>query len=95
MAQKKEITEDLKYLKSKIQSKKVIIGADRVLKALKSGQLETVLLANNCPLKLKEDLDRYVNLAKVKLVELGMSNEELGVFCKTNFFVSALGVIVE
>ena len=52
-------------------------------------------MSSNCPQKNKEDILHYAKLIDLPVVELKMDNEELGVFCKKNFFVSVIGVIKE
>ncbi len=93
MAKKKLIVdEDLKELKTKLQEGKVIIGTDRVMKALRQGNVKKIFLAKNSTQKTKEDVNRYSKLSEVKVVNLELDNEELGVFCKKNFFVSTLAI---
>lgn len=93
MAQKNTGEQELKGLRSKIQEGKVLIGADRVLKQLRSRRLLKVFLARNCPQHVREDLLQFARLSSVPVVELEQNNEELGVLCKKNFFVSAIGVL--
>ena len=95
MANKKEIDSIIKELKTKIQENKVIIGTDRVLKRLQAGKLNKIYIASNCPQKTKDDLQHYAKLTEISITELEYDNEELGVFCKKNFFVSVLGIIEE
>jgi large subunit ribosomal protein L30e len=93
MAKKKLIVnEDLKELKSKLQEGKVILGTDRVMKALRNSATQKVFLASNTTEKTKEDVNHYANLSEVKIVNLELDNEELGVFCKKNFFISVLAI---
>ena len=80
-------------LRAKVQDKKAIVGTDRVLKALKDKKISKVYLARNCSGKLQEDIQYYAQLASVPVIMLGQSNEELGVFCKKNFFVSIVGIL--
>ena len=90
MAKKKEIVEDVRDLKTKLVEGKTVIGTQRVLKALKSKTLKVVYLAKNCPQKIKDDVLYYAQLADVPVVVLEQDNEELGTFCKKNFFVTVL-----
>ena len=83
---------ELKQLKEDAQSGKAIIGTDLVLKGLRAGKIGKVFLARNCLQKTKEDIHYYASLAKVPVVELEQSNEEVGVLCKKNFFVSVVAV---
>jgi ribosomal protein L30E len=89
---KQEVTTEMKELQLKLQDGKAVVGADRVLKLLKTGHLHKIFLARNCQEKVREDVLYYAKIAHVQIVELTQSNEELGVFCKKNFFVSVVGV---
>lgn len=80
----------MKDLKAKLQEGKVIVGKERVLKHLREKSLAKVFLASNCPKDLKEDLVNFAKLVKVPVVELTLNNEELGLFCKKNFFIAVL-----
>ncbi len=84
------LEKDMKDLKAKLQDGKVIIGKDRVLKHLREKSVAKVFLASNCPKDLKEDVLHLAKLAKVPIVESALNNEELGLFCKKNFFIAVL-----
>ncbi len=92
MAKKREINEELKELKGFLLQEKAIFGADRVLKKLKLGELQKIFLANNVVSETLADIKHYAQLANVSLVELDVDNEELGIFCKKNFFISVIGI---
>ena len=87
--------QELKLLKEKVQGKKAVIGTERVLKELKKGLLKKIFLAQNCPPTVTKDIVYYAHLAHVPVVTIDLTNEELGVFCKKNFFVSLLGLTEE
>ena len=95
MAVTKTDNENIKILKVKIQSGKVVIGTDRVMKALKSGSLEKVCLASNCRADVEKDIQYYAGLVNIPVIKLDQNNEELGVLCKKNFFVAVLGTLGE
>lgn len=84
------LEKDMKDLKAKLQDGKVIIGKERVLKHLREKSLAKVFLASNCPQDLREDIVNFAKMAKVPMVELALNNEELGLFCKKNFFIAVL-----
>ena len=95
MAKKKEIDEEIQLLKGKIKDDKVVIGTEKVFKSIKAKKLDLVFLASNCPQKTKDDLLHYAKLINLPVIELKLDNEELGVYCKKNFFVSVIGAIKE
>ncbi len=92
MVQETEMETEFKDLRSKVQDKKVVIGAERVLKGVKARQVASVYLAKNCPMKVKEDVEYYAKLGGIPVISMNYTNEELGVFCKKNFFVAILAI---
>ena len=92
MAKKQTLNVHIKEIREALKKDIVIIGKERTLKALKLGKLSKVYLASNCPKELRDDLIHYGKLANVELVDLEYDNEELGVFCKKQYFISVLGV---
>ena len=93
MAKKKEDKEEIKELKIKLQAGKAILGNERVVKALQSGKITKIFMADNCQSSIKDNIFHYAKLADVEIVELEQSNEELGIICKKNFFVAVVGII--
>ena len=87
-----ETSEELKLIKTKVQDGNAIIGQERVLKELKAKKLTKIFLAKNCPQKLKEDIIYYAKLADIPYQELEQTNEDLGILCKKNFYISVVGI---
>jgi large subunit ribosomal protein L30e len=90
---KKDKNLKLEELKKKLLDGKAVVGIDRVLKELKRGNLKKIFLAMNSREDLRKDVLYYSGLQKVVVEELETSNEELGVICKKNFFVSVVGTV--
>lgn len=92
---KKETSEDVKILKTKLIEGKVIVGKDQVVKGLKTGnkQIERVLLAKNVPELIKEDIMHYASLAEIPVSIIEQDNEEFGIVLKKNFFVTVVAII--
>ncbi len=88
---KKELNEDLRQLKVEIQDNKIIFGFEQTLKGLKEGTITTAYVSKNCPDDMKEDIFQYSKLQGIPAKVLELDNEELGLFCKKNFFISVLG----
>ncbi len=89
---KKEIKEEIKEIKSKLQAGKLVIGKEQVLKRLGEKSLQKVFLAKNCPQDTIELVLHYAEIAKVPVQTLEQDNEEIGIICKKNFFISTLGI---
>ncbi len=81
-----------KLLKEAIKEGKVILGTERVMKLLKKNKLKKIYLSANCPEKVVLDIQHHSKLAKVAVIKLNKTNDELGSFCKKPFSVSVLGV---
>lgn len=79
-------------IKKLLKSKVLIIGADRVLKALKKKELAKIFLASNASEALVKDVEYYASLSKVEVEKLDLPNDELGVVCKKPFSISAIGM---
>ena len=88
----KSIEEELKVLKTKAQENKAVIGFEEVCKGLKNHSLEKVYLAKNCELRMKEDVHYYARLAQIPVMELELTNEELGILCKKGFLIAVMGI---
>ncbi len=71
---------------------KVVIGAERVRKLLRKGELKQVLVASNCTPKVLSDISHYSSQAGTEVVQLDVPNEELGVYCKKPFNIMVLGI---
>ena len=87
---KKTIKENKINLAKDLKTKKIIIGADRVIKGLKSDNLSKVYLSSGCKDSIKSDISRYGRLGDTEIIKLTISNEELGILCKKPFSISVL-----
>lgn len=93
MAKTKEVKDEAVELKRLVSEEKAILGSERVIKALQSKKLVKVYLAKNCPAKQKEDILYYGKLSSTPIVELDLTNEEIGIICKRNYLVAVIGII--
>ncbi len=84
--------EDLSAIKKSLQDGTAVVGARTVLKRLQEGNISKVYLAANCPGKLQGDIQSYAGLVNTPVVFLRITNEELGILCKKNFFVAVVGI---
>ncbi len=76
-----------------LDTKKLIFGTERVIKQLKLGSIARVFVTSNCPDDVKEDIARYAGISKAAVVQLEISNDELGVVCKKPFSISVVGLL--
>lgn len=80
-------------IKKLLAEKRIVIGAERAMKLLRQGKLAKVYLSASCPQNVRDDFKRYCSVDGVDCEELPISNEELGVWCKRPFAISAVGVL--
>jgi len=80
-------------LRKLLAEKRLAIGTARVLKLVRQDKLAKVYLSSNCPAAVKDDLNRYCGQNGIECQDVGVPNEELGVWCKKPFAISAIGVL--
>ncbi len=79
-------------IRKKITEGQVIVGTKLTLDGLREGKVSKVYLTQNCPEEVKEEVNHLSSLGKVEIVQLQVSNEELGTVCKKPFSISVLGL---
>jgi len=93
MARKSDIALD--EVKKLLKTKRLVMGTDKTIKALKRGKLSKVVYALNCPKYVKSDIEQYCKMGNIDAVELEIANDELGVVCKKPFSISVIGIANE
>jgi len=76
-----------------LAAKRLVIGSERTLKALRSGKLSKVFLSATCSSLVEESIKRYEDIAGVEIKKLSLPSDEVGVLCKKPFGISVLGVL--
>ena len=79
-------------IKTALSNNKVLIGTRTVMKELKTGKLNSVIISNNCPERIKKDLYHYNGIIKIEIKEFSGSGNDLGVLCGKPFGISVLGI---
>ncbi|MFC1800473.1 ribosomal L7Ae/L30e/S12e/Gadd45 family protein [Nanoarchaeota archaeon] len=90
---KKVIQKEIEEIKKALIAGTVIIGTERTVKNLKLGKVEKVFLTSNCPEDVKEQVERYAKLNKVKIITLVQPNDEMGALCKKPYAISVLSFV--
>jgi ribosomal protein L30E len=78
----------LDNLKKAIKEKKLIIGTERTVSALKRGEVKEVFISKNCPELLRKEIKNYAAISNISVNELKKSNEEIGTICKKPFSIN-------
>lgn len=80
-------------IKKSIESGIVRIGTNSTMKNVKTGLVSKVFVTKNCPDSVRNDLSYYKKIKDFEIVEIPLSNEELGNICKKPFSISVLGLV--
>ncbi|MGZ7048692.1 MAG: 50S ribosomal protein L30e [Methanobacterium sp.] len=68
----------------------VTLGSDKSVQALKLGKGKLVIIANNCPEEVREDVMYYSQLSEVPVYTYEGSSVDLGSVCGKPFTVATL-----
>jgi len=74
---------------------KIVYGKNTVLKELRKDVFKMLILANNCPKELEQQLNYYNSLMDNKLYfhKYQGSSHDLGLACAKPYWISVIGVI--
>jgi len=81
-----------KAVAAAVKTGKVSFGAKSAIQYAKTGKAKLILLAENCPKEVREDVEYYCKLSKVPLVTYKGSSIDLAAVCGKPFVVSALSI---
>jgi len=71
----------------------VQIGSKKSIRLVKSEQGKLVLIANNCPKEIAEDLRIYCKFSNIPIYQYKGSNWDLGFLCGKPFMISVLTIL--
>lgn len=83
----------IEEIRQKLTNEKLIIGAERTLKALRKNKLEKIWLAKNPKPEIKEEITRYAQINKTTVETLKETNEDLGIVCKKQHAISVISLL--
>ncbi len=78
-----------------VDSGKVTLGSQRTLQHALLGEAKLVIVAENCPAPVAQDVRHYCAQSDVRVVTFPGSSVRLGTVCGKPFPVAALSVISE
>ncbi|SCG84839.1 50S ribosomal protein L30e [Methanobacterium congolense] len=68
----------------------VTLGSDKSIQALKLGKGKLVIIADNCPRDIKEDVEHYSKLSEIPVYTYEGTSVELGSVCGRPYTVATL-----
>jgi large subunit ribosomal protein L30e len=81
-----------KAIASTVKTGKVWFGANNATKNVKMGKAKLVVIAENCPKEIREDIEYYCKLSKISMIIYKGTSLDLGAICGKPFMVSALTI---
>jgi len=81
-----------KTIKENLKEDKVIIGFKSVIKILKKGSPQMIVLANNIPEENKKMIIHNAQISNVEIKEYQNDNINLGLVCGKPFPISVLAI---
>jgi len=81
-----------KDLKEALKVKKVVIGSNSVIRAIKSGSVKTVICASNLPESNLNNLGYYNKIGNVSIEKFEGNSKQLGEICGKPFNILLVGL---
>jgi len=85
----------VKELGNALKEERLVVGVERCIKELKSGNSRLVVVSKNCPYKARIQDAAKSGAGGVEIIELeNKNNVELGELCKKPFKVSTAAILL-
>ncbi|MBT0159266.1 50S ribosomal protein L30e [Candidatus Bathyarchaeota archaeon A05DMB-2] len=81
-----------KAIAAAVKTGKVSFGSNAALQHAKSGKAKMIILANNCPKDIKEQIEYYAKISNVPVMTYKGASMDLAAVCNKLFIVSALSI---
>jgi large subunit ribosomal protein L30e len=81
-----------KAIASTVKTGKVWFGANNAIKNVKVGKAKLVVIAENCPKNIREDIEYYCKFSNIPMIIYKGIGLDLGVACGKPFMISTLTV---
>jgi len=81
-----------KAISSVVKTGKVVFGANSAVKNAQTGKAKLIVIAANCPAKVRGDIEYYSKLSELKVLVYNGTSIDLGMVCGKPFMVSALSI---
>ena len=68
----------------------VTLGSEKTIQALKLGKGKLVIIAENCPREIREDVEQYSQLSEIPVYTYEGTSVDLGSVCGKPFTVATM-----
>ncbi len=81
-----------KAIRIAVKTGKVTIGSKKTIEDIKKGKPKMVIIASNCPDRIKSEIQYYTKLSNIPLLVFAGNSWELGSVCERLHMVAALAI---
>ncbi len=81
-----------KAIATTVRTGKVLFGANNAVRNVRIGKAKLIIVAANCPQKIRGDIEYYCRLSDVPIFIYKGTSTDLGSVCRKPFVVSALTI---
>lgn len=79
-------------IKEALKAKKLVIGTEETLKGIKTGNISRIIISEDCPKKIKENIAFNAKIVGIEVELYEKSGKELGTACKKPFQITVLSI---
>jgi len=81
-----------KAIATTVKTGKILFGTNNAIKNAKTRKAKLIIVASNCPQKIREDIEYYCKLSNIPVTIYKGNSIDLGAVCGKPFRVSALTI---
>jgi large subunit ribosomal protein L30e len=81
-----------KAIATTVKTGKILFGTNNAIKNAKTRRIKLIIVASNCPQKIREDIEYYCKLSNIPVTIYKGTSIDLGAVCGKPFKVSALTI---
>ncbi len=81
-----------KAIATTVKTGKILFGTNNAAKNAKTRRAKLIIVASNCPQKIREDIEHYCKLSNIPVTIYKGTSIDLGAVCGKPFRVSALTI---
>ena len=81
-----------KAIVTTVKTGKVLFGTSNAAKNAKTGKAKLIIVASNCPQKIRGDIEYYCKLSNIPVTIYKGTSIDLGAICGKQFKVSVLTI---
>ena len=79
-----------KAIATAVKTGKILFGTNNAIKNAKTRRAKLIIVASNCPQKIREDIEYYCKLSNIPVTIYNGTSIDLGAVCGKSFKVSVL-----